>query len=279
MTLACLYRYGRLLSLDVALGGGILAERVMGVRMPWAWYLVLPAAVWCVYTLDHLLDARRVGPGASTPRHRFHHRHARGLTAACGIVGGAAGVLAVTQLQPMSVWLGIGLSIATLAHLALTEGVGSRASPLLMKELGVGVIFTAGIWGLPAVHHGLALAGSTWLMMVQYLLLALVNLVEFSWYEHHLDVIDGHTSFVRGIGPQRVPMLAAGMLAVVVVLGLAAAGLRPMPRVFLAQAIYMGMAGVLGLLAARPGWFAEDERYRIWGDGAFLLPWLMLLAG
>lgn len=281
MHLAASLHRARLLSLDVALaalGGGILAERVMRVRMPWAWYVVLPAAVWCVYTLDHLLDARRVGAAASTPRHRFHHRHFRTLTIACLSVGAVAGTLALAKLHPASVWLGVALAAAVLIHLSMTTLVGNRASPLLMKELGVGVIFTIGVWGLPAVHHGLTLTASTTLLMTQYFLLAMVNLIEFSWYEHHLDAIDGHTSFVRGIGPDRVPALIVAVLAAAALLGAAAIGLRPTRRVAAAEAIYAGMAALLGLLVAKPAWFAPHERYRAWGDGAFLLPWLILLA-
>lgn len=275
-----LYGSVRLLSLDVALaalGGGLLAERVTQTRMPGAWYLVLPAAVWCVYTLDHLLDARRVGAGASTPRHRFHHRHFRSLAVACLLVGVATAALAVTQLRPVGVWLGVALAVAVGAHLGLVRLVGGRASPLLIKELGVGLIFTAGIWGPPAAHRAVTLPGAVWLLMGQYFLLVMINLIAFSWYEHHLDSRDGHTSFVRGIGPDRVPRLVGVLLLAAMGLGAAALAWRAAPPVLLTEGIYAGMVAVLGLLVARPGWFAEHERYRVWGDAAFLLPWLVLM--
>jgi hypothetical protein len=34
------------------------------------------------------------------------------------------------------------------------------------------------------------------------------------------------------------------------------------------------MAGILSALLLRPDIFARSERYRAWGDGAFLLPFL-----
>ncbi len=280
-TITPIYDHVRLLSLDVAmaaLGGGLLAERVMRVRMPWSWYVVLPAAVWCVYTLDHLLDAHRVGANASSPRHRFHHRHFRPLAITCGVIGITAAALAITHLEPASIWLGIALAVAVLVHLALIKFVGHRASPWLMKEMGVGLIFTAGIWGLPAAHHALKLTLPVWLLMIQYFLLAMVNLIEFSWYEHHMDTIDGHTSFVRGIGPDRVPKLIAFMLLCIIALGAVALGQHLTRRVLWTEAIYSAMAAVLGLIMTKPTWFIDGERYRIWGDAAFLLPWLMLLS-
>ena len=72
------YRLLNILSIDVATGAVCCA----------AWFAVLfevnlrPYAlislgltVWIIYTIDHLLDARKVKEPASTDRHRFHQEN------------------------------------------------------------------------------------------------------------------------------------------------------------------------------------------------------------
>lgn len=66
--------------------------------MPWSWYVVLPLAVWVIYTGDHLLDAYRLQDQASTPRHRFHHRHFKLLLALAVIAAVTAVTLALLFL-------------------------------------------------------------------------------------------------------------------------------------------------------------------------------------
>ena len=60
-------KVARAASVDVVLGvlcSAALASIVTEARLPLIWWFLLPAATWSVYSLDHLLDARRtVGPG------------------------------------------------------------------------------------------------------------------------------------------------------------------------------------------------------------------------
>ena len=57
------------------------ASRIVYVE--WASWLVLPAAVWCVYVVDRLLDGwRHPELRVSSPRHRFHWRFRWGLLVA-----------------------------------------------------------------------------------------------------------------------------------------------------------------------------------------------------
>ena len=278
------YAAARLLSVDVAgaaLGGGMLAVHAMAARPRPAFYAVLPAAVWVVYTLDHLIDARRMGPTAATPRHRFHVRHAAALWAVWVPVAIATGVVGLVELSWPGVAFGLGMAALVGLHETIVKLAGSRASPLLVKELGVAVIFTAGTWGLPTLLRLVRVGHPPWRSLVLaggYLLLAGVNLVVFSLFEARRDAAAGQTSFVRGIGRPAAARVAAALLAAAVVLVTTIVPRSP-PVDRAAAGVLLAMAAGLGLILWRPRWFVRRERYRTLGDGVFLFPLAMAIIG
>jgi hypothetical protein len=270
----------RLLSLDVAvgaLGGGCMVARYLDVAMPWSWYVILPLAVWAIYTGDHLLDAMRLRDRASTARHRFHHRYF-GLLMSLAVLAAATSVLlALLLLGQVGFLFGLGMGALVLIHLVLVKFVGERTSPFLVKELGVALIYVAGIWGLPLMMSGHGATREAMVPAAQFLLLALANLLEFSLYEYESDKADGQTSFVQAIGRKGAIRFIRLVLATMAGLGtflLATVDGRPLLRL---EFIYALMALVLAALIYKPVWFMERERYRAWGDAAFLLPFLYML--
>jgi hypothetical protein len=278
------YCFVRIISLDVAaaaLGGGILAMRVIGSSPRPCFYWLLPAGVWVAYTIDHLLDAQRMGPAARTPRHRFHHQHQNLLWCIVVVAAMACGILGWIGLS----WFGLiyaaimcGLVIL---HESIIKFAGNRVSPLLVKELGVAVVFTAGVWGMPWLRHRLDtgnLLGWPVLLMLQYLLLATVNLIEFSIYESKIDTAHGQTSFVRGIGRRPAARIVTALLILQIPAAWLACRLHPSRTVVLCEAIYLAMTIGLWIVLAFPKFTARAERYRTIGDGVFLLPFLMLMA-
>jgi hypothetical protein len=275
------YTKVRLVSLDVAaaaLGGGVLAVRVIGSAPPRSFYWLLPSGVWVVYTIDHLLDARRMGPSARTPRHQFHFENHASMWAAVvimSLVCGIGGWIGLSWFGLLYAGLMCGLVIA---HEIIVHLAGDRASPLLVKELGVALVFTAGVWGMPWLRH--RLDSSRWsgwpvVLMLQYFLLAVVNLIEFSIYEWKIDTAHRQTSFVRGIGREHARRIVALLLVVQLPIGLAAAWCYPNRLVWIVEAVYLLMCGGLWLVLLMPQFAARQERYRMIGDGVFLLPLVM----
>ena len=275
---AGLYTHARWLSLDVAvgsLGGAVLAARALRVAMPWAWYAVLPLAVWSVYTLDHLLDARIVGEKAHTHRHLFHHRHRKPLTLLWLLVTAATLVIALELLTPVGIAFGLAMSSLVLAHLTLVWLVGKRTSPLLAKELGVAIIYTFGIWGLPLLRHRTQLNLIDLIPVGQFFMLAMVNLLAFSLFERKIDAIDGQTSFVRAIGSANTRRLIYMLLILIAIAAAPAIAVGPGEVAVITQATLLAMAAMLAALLVFPRWFVQHERYRTVGDGVFLLPLLL----
>ena len=270
----------RLLSLDVAagaLGAGIMVAGFLNQPMHWAWYLILPLAVWTIYTGDHLLDAYRLKENASTPRHQFHYKFITMLSIIALFCVVVCIAMALLFLGKTGFYFGLGMGGLVLIHLALVKLVGERTSPFLVKEFGVALIYTLGIWGLPILEADLAGEGIAMLPMVQFLLLALANLLTFSLFEHDLDEADGQTSFVRALGKPFSLSLIRLVLAAAVGIGAVVLTRYDTKAVMQVEMIIALMAAILAALVFKMRWFAQNERYRAWGDGAFLLPFFYLL--
>jgi len=216
-----LIRLVRALSLDIVAGGvagAAFAAHLTGARLPAAFWQVLPAAIWVVYTLDHLLDARRVGPDAANDRHVLHARHAMPLALAVAVVGGLAAGRALALPRPL-----ITGGVALAALVALHLGAVRRRFPAwLPREVSVAAIYIAGIWvgplvlaerADPPVAQALALHGAV----------ALGYLFAYAWFEAAMDHADGSPSVALAWGRPRLTRVIEGLAVAGVAAALAAA--------------------------------------------------------
>lgn len=136
-----------------------------GVRLP-VWIPVLLAlAAWAVYIADRLLDARAAlriaNLNSLRERHLFHHRHRRLLVPVAIAAACAAAWIVFTQMTPIARERNSLLAVAALAYFTgvhSSRGLPSFGlSPLLKKELLVGLLFTAAC-ALPAFTRAAAQA-------------------------------------------------------------------------------------------------------------------------
>lgn len=249
-----------------------MVATLLHTTMPVLWYYILPASVWVVYTLDHLLDAQRIHGRAHTPRHHFHRKYAPLLWRIWALV--ALSCVSALWLPRSIVIFGIGMCVLVGIHLLLVAYIRNRISKLLIKELGVGIVYSLGVWGpilmLPApwrLHH------VEWIAFaVQFFLIAMLNLFVFSLYDMAADVQDGHTSFVQAIGKRASRWLMA-ILGSVILLG-CGIWVAEYP---LLQSIYALMTLLLLWIALDERRFRPHELFRMLGDGVFLLPVLYAL--
>jgi hypothetical protein len=127
----------------------------------WIWDVHLPAsmpvaialAVWAVYVIDRLLDARTglrsAGLDRLRERHFFHWHHRRTL-GILALVAASAATWIVLELVPLAACEHsstiVAASLIAAASLAYFIGVhgGWRKSRFFSKEFFVGVLFTAG---------------------------------------------------------------------------------------------------------------------------------------
>ena len=267
----------RALSLDIVAGGicgGLLAVHVTGSTMPAVWWALLPAAIWVVYTMDHLMDARRVGSSAMSMRHQVHARHFRLLSCFSLLIGTTACLVALRCLPPAL--LVPGLLLAFLVALYLVGSQPGRVGQR-WKEPAAGLLYTAGIWYGPMVQSR---GGGSWVVLCLALFAgaAIQNLLLCSLFEIAVDREEGHASFALASGPGQAERWVRGLALLGA--GLAVVGTAAGPdRLRSAYAILGILAAGPLLVLSRPDWFRDGERYRIFGDLLFLLPALPWLLG
>ena len=262
------------LSLDVALGAvccSAMLCRLVGLSpLPWLQLWTLGGTVLLIYTADHQADVYRMPGPPLTYRHRFHWQYRRLLRPLAGLLGIG---LAAAALRLPAVVLAYGLLLAGAvgAYLLVVSRLPvGRGRRWFHKEILVAALYTAGVWGSVAVRAG-SLPPFARLAGVIFGLLALQNLLLFSYLEWEEDVSQGQRSLARSWGPGRV-RLAMRVLSVVLA-GLLAASWHwaegGTGRA--AWGTLAAMTGVLGALCAFPAAFRRGHRYRLLGDGVFLL--------
>jgi 4-hydroxybenzoate polyprenyltransferase len=198
------------LSLDVVFGacaGMYFFAHLLGLHLNWILYLLMGMAVWSIYTMDHLLDARQLQGVASTGRHRFHQNNFKTLLTALGVVVaiGLGVGLYVLQVSLISI-SAAGLGVMIVGNMVLVKFFIRKLA--VIKEVNIALFYTIGIMLIPyllsreeAIHKGF------WLLGFAYFLIALMNLWMLSLMDAEADEKDGFASIVTLLGQERVRKL------------------------------------------------------------------------
>ena len=269
----------QILSLDVVLGAGVstvFVAKFLVAPIPFSSLLALCICVWLIYTADHLLDAYALGLRvAHTARHRYHQTRFKTIALAWGIVA-LLGVIILFYLPARLTLYGALLAAVVLIYALLLKYTALRT--WLPKEFATALFYTAGVFLPTVAAYEAPLPWSGSVLFFQYFFLALGNLLLFSWFEADTDRQDGHPSFALSVGRPPVRALVYGCLAAVGISSLVLLTVVAASWVtVVAQATMLTMALILLTLALRPTYFRRNERYRLLGDGIFVLPIVSLL--
>lgn len=198
-----LLRFWHLASLDaptVAIVWAVAFAWTLGVAVP-AWAAaVLGLAVWTIYVVDRLLDAR---PGHATAtrhllqeRHFFHWHHRRALAPAAAVAGLTAFALVAWRLNGFDLRRDSWVAAATLAyfsgvhtHSTVPKRVVRLGRRLVSRQIVVGLIFSAGCV-LPLFStKGVSFPAAFWCVPAVFAALAGLNVHAIGhWDDHPLDV-------------------------------------------------------------------------------------------
>jgi hypothetical protein len=258
----------RALSLEITLGvlgAAGFAAHLTGVPMPVVWWFVLPATTWIVYSVDHLLDARRSRERPLSLRHRFHLDHARPIAGA--VVALSVAVLFAALRLPGPVLLGgAALALVTLMHLVRAQGSGHRYLP---KELSAALLYTAGIWFAPLLLAR-SIEPGLWLVIAIHFVAALLNLMTFALFERHEDAEDRHPSIISFWGVRRTRRVVAVLTGMALVTLMATAITGAVADASSITVLTLLIVAPLMLLTFE-SYFGVGLRYRVVGDGVFVL--------
>jgi hypothetical protein len=256
-----LYRYINLLSLDVAAGAACSAlffAQMFQIDVLPIGIFSLGLTVWIIYTCDHLLDARKVKTRASTRRHLFHQVNYKWLVRVMCVAIIADGIIIIFIRRPVFI-AGLFLAAAVAVYLVV-----HRYMPFF-KEMFIAVLYTLGVL-LPSLTLT-EVARQQWpmLVIVQFVLTALVNLLVFSWFDRERDARDGSVSFVTVTGEK-------GSRACILLLSTTVFLLTPFAEPAGAAYTVAAMNAVLLVIFLIPGFFERNDRFRILGDAVFFMP-------
>ncbi|TVP42883.1 MAG: hypothetical protein EA341_19125 [Mongoliibacter sp.] len=179
------------------MAGMLFFSDVIGVKVSWEVYLLLGMAVWCIYSIDHLIDGRSLKDShMAFPRHVFHHRYFKTILLTV-LVFILIGVLLMMFLEKL--WYlrvpGFSLTALVTVWFYFLFKLGKKAAWL--KEISTASIYVFGIALGPVVTKGVHdLIPLFWLFAVLYLGIAILNLFILSYIDAEVDKTEGYGSIL-----------------------------------------------------------------------------------
>jgi len=261
-----LYGLLNLLSIDVAIGAvcsALFFGRLLNVSILPSGLITLGLTVWVNYCTDHLFDAARVKGRASTRRHQFHQDHFSLLVKI--VVAIVVVIVVLVFFIRTSVFFG-GVVLMSIvgAYLILHRWLR------FPKEFLIAFLYTGGIL-LPSISvTPLERSEWPWVMIIQFMLIALLNLILFSWFDFENDLRDGNDSFVTMVGDRTSRTVIWIIFAVNFVLFF-------LTDFSSAAIIQLTMNVVLIIIFLNKKVLIKDDRYRLVGDAIFFLPLIDLI--
>ncbi|MBV6648002.1 MAG: hypothetical protein KI790_21250 [Cyclobacteriaceae bacterium] len=259
--------------MDIVLGAIVVCAyvaRELRVTMPWECYVALGLAIWLIYTIDHFLDTQKVEQLA-TARHRFLREHSLFLQWLCVLILVAGSILAFRLPREIIFWaLGMGLCSITYLLIAFWR------RSFLLKEVLVAIIYSSGVLLAPYVIAVDTLTFAMFLTFLELLLLALINLLIFAFLEYDQDKAYGFHSIVQSIGLRKTYRLIWIIILLTFLLAFFDLSIMDI-ETRVSPVPFIVMLSIFALIFAKKDYFANQERYRIIGDGAFLVPIIFLL--
>ncbi len=266
MIVAKAYRLINTLSIDVVLGAvccALFFARLLQVSLLLYGIVSLALTVWIIYTADHLLDAKRVEGIATTRRHHFHQQYFS-LLSICLLLAMVSNIVLLFFIRERVLLGGLflicGVSIYLLLHTYLK----------VPKEVLISILYTCGVllpslMVTPVIWHELP-----YVLIAQFALSALINLLVFSWFDYERDRQDGFKSMATMWGRTNTARL-------IYVAAFINTALFFISEDRSASGVPVAVAVLHLLILYRADFFGKDDRFRLLGDASFMLPLFYLL--
>jgi hypothetical protein len=265
-----LYGIFNTLSLDIVAGAvasALFFARIFEVHIRPYGFVSLALTVWIIYTVDHLRDAKRIRHQASTERHRFHQRNFRALIY-CVAIAWVLDLLTIVFIRTKIIEWGVILFGIVALYL-----VGER-SLRFAKELFIACLYSCGVLLPSLALTEMRMDTSHYLLIIQFGIVAWINLLMFSWFDHTFDQQDNQYSFVTIFGKSATQFFLTGLVAInfcVAILQISLYGLT------LPVLIVLLMNTTLLMIFLFRNRLAKNDLYRFAGDGVFFFPILLLI--
>lgn len=269
----------QVLSLDIVLGSlsvGLFAITVLGVDANPVWWVVLPFAVWSVYTFDHLADGIMNKGQSHIYRHRFHYENRKILFPFVLGSGLVAVVLSFLFLDKQIMIFGFGLSVFVILYFLLVSLQNKLKIRYIQKEFFIALVYVSGILLAPLVWHQASLSFPQYFVFGILLALAWAESVIISYYDYNLDKADGFKSFSISYGLKRTRVILVILHCSVAVSLITGLFLFDDQVIAGAQIIELLMNLILFALIYFPVFFSKAHYFRWIGESVFILSALII---
>lgn len=268
------------LSLDVTAGAiisSLYVAKLFGVRLEIPMLVGLGVAIWLIYTVDHLFDAKNGNRNSTNGRHAFHQKYFKPMVYVAIMVF-LIGAFNLYYLPWVTTKLGLVLAFLVLVYIGSLHLL--KLKKTWHKEVLAAIIYSFGIFVAP-----LSIL-ENWDFFVFYVFLVffiivVINLFVFPIFEYENDRSNNIQSIATLYGKAFVRKLTTIILAfnvLLIVCGMVY--LNPVmtgARWLDSEYILFSMTLVLALLLKFPAFFQRNDRYRFVGDGIFFFPLVYLL--
>lgn len=260
-----------ILSLDVAFGAvvsSLFFAIALDVHLRINSLVALGLTVWMIYTVDHLLDARKLKREASTERHRFHQNHFKTLVFMLTL----AGLVVISQLffirTPVLIG-GLVLSWVIVIYFLTLKKLK------YLKELAGAILYTGGVLVAPLSLYHDSLTTPQAILICQFLITALINLLIFSWFDMEKDIQDRRESFATYYGVDFTYKTFMFLVLLNTVVGIYV--VLQNDEYLWMEVCLLVMNSVLAALVFEKKYFDMYDRYRVLGDAIFFIPLVYIL--
>ncbi len=203
-----LYSYIRILSFDIVFGalcGAFFASLIFNLSPSVYFYITLASAVWVIYTLDHILDGKRMNENPEKSSDTLHHRYRNIFIFLILIISALNLYLVINFLEKEYLFFGFS-TLALVMFYLLLNYISRKHKRYFPKEFIIAALYTWGIFGGFLFLKG-TITNLQILIMVNYLLLVLINVLLFSLIEVEKDKANLFHSFATYFGISKTKKL------------------------------------------------------------------------
>ena len=258
------YRFLNILSVDVAAGAVVCAlffAKIFHVSILIFGAISLGLTVWIIYTADHLLDAYKTIRPASTERHRFHQRQFK-LLLIFLILATLVDAVQLFFIRKVVFVEGIVLASVIVFYFLLHRQLK------FFKEIIGAVLYCGGVLLIPISVKKDNLTNLQLILISQFAVTALINLLLFSWYDRQKDEQDKHESFATIMGESKTKKMLIALFFIQALLLCVQFSLHDLA----AGLTLLVMNFFLLVIFTNRKYFENEDRYRLLGDFIFMLP-------
>lgn len=266
-----------ILSLDVIAGAvtcSVFAWHIIGVETPPLFPLMFGVAVWSVYTADHLIDSLKVKDQAVSARFLFHYRFRIPLLLTILVLSVVVTTWALLSFQMTEIYVSFILAVLVFLYFSVLFFEDHRPA-FVIKEVVVGIIYTAGIWVFPMIRVEGAIPMWYFGLMISFFLLTVMVLLIYSLVDEDHDKADRQETLVTRWGAKNVRKMHLVIHLINDVILLVLLLMFPEVRPFSILLLSMHASATLFWLYAAK--LQSLSWYKILGELIFIFPLLWML--